>query len=91
MEEITKYILTLLETIELEFSLAKVKIGQLGRGIVAFLIGCLFLFVGILVLTGAIYIVLSQMIGSLKAALLAAAVLLLCGGGFLWTAHRTLK
>jgi hypothetical protein len=91
MEEITKYILTLLETIELELDLLRVKTGQLGRGIVAFLIGCLFLFVGVLVLTGAVYLVLSQMIGRLGAALLAAGILLLCGGGFLWTARKTLK
>jgi hypothetical protein len=91
MEDITKYILALLETLELELDLARAKLAQLGRGIIAFLIGCLFLFTGVLVLTWAIYMVMEHLMGALTASLTAAAILLLCGGGFLWAAFRNLK
>jgi hypothetical protein len=91
MEEITKYVLALLETVELELGLAKAGIGQLGRGLIVFLIGFLFLFVGILALTWAVYVVLSRMFGAAPAALLAAVILLLCGGGLVWAARRILK
>jgi hypothetical protein len=91
MEDITKYILALLETLELELSLARAKLGQLGQGLIAFLIGCLFLFTGILVLTWAIYMVMEHVFGAFAASLLASVILLLCGGGFLWAAFRRLK
>jgi hypothetical protein len=91
MEDITKYVLALLETLELELALAKTKLAHLGQGIVAFLIGCLFLFTGVLVLTWAIYMVMEHLIGALSASLLSAMILLLCGGGFLWAAFKNLK
>ena len=91
MEDVTKYILALLETMELELNLFRLKIGRLTGGIVLFLVGSLLLLAGILVMAWALFHFAVLLIGEVGAGFITGCLILLCGGVFLWIARKNLK
>ena len=91
MEQITAYILSLLEIIENELKLLKhmtaktfLSLGLFGMGV--FLLG-----VGLMALAWTCFTAVAMLIGPAWAGLSAAVLLFIGGGVFLWTGKKNLK
>ena len=92
MEALTQYILKLIDVFECETKILKMNVGKTIAGGALYVLGCLLLFVCILVLGYTGYGYLSYVLNNpYLAGLLIALGLLILGGVAIWTANRKFK
>ncbi|HCP15664.1 MAG TPA: hypothetical protein DIT32_07945 [Peptococcaceae bacterium] len=91
MEEITKYILNMLEIMETELKLIRLGMAKTAKGISWFGMGVFLLGMGLILLAWTAFTGLSMLIGKVGAGFATSLLILLLGGVFLWQGSKTLK
>lgn len=91
MEEITRYILNMLEIMEAELKLIRIGMAKTAKGISWFGMGVFLLGMGLILLAWTIFTGLTLLIGKVGAGLVTSVLILLLGGAFLWKGSKTLK
>lgn len=91
MEDITAYILSLLSVLEKELALLRLSVGKTAKGIKWSIFGALLMTIGVLVLAHTCFVALERMTGPVIAGFIAAGLIFLGGGSFLWLGGRNLK
>ncbi len=91
MEALTQYFLNLLEIMETELKLFKLSAAKVFKGIGWFGAGIMLLLIGFLVLAWTVFTAVSVLLGKVAAGLIAACLILLAGGVFLWQGSKSMK
>lgn len=91
MDQITAYLLALLETAEKELGLFKLAIARTFMGLGWFAVGVTLLGAGFLLLSWTCFTALASVIGSVGAGLVVSLIILIGGGAFLWIGQKNLK
>ena len=91
MDQLTAYLLNLLEVVEKELQLFRLIAGKTFMGISLFAAGALLLGVGLLLLGWTLFTALCILAGPVWAGLASAAFILAGGGVLLWSGAKALK
>lgn len=91
MEELTKYILNLLEIMEIELKLLRLNLTKIFKGLSWFSMGVFLLGIGVIFLGWTIFQGLTLLIGTVGAGLLTSLFILVLGGVFLWQGKKSLR